>query len=91
MSAMSIAMLLPLLAVAGDVAKPTTYDGKHDLSTINLTVVYFVPKDRTPLPDWEDRVGYYVRRVTAFHKRELDGISTLKAAVHPKPLDPFIH
>lgn len=67
-------------------AKPTTYDGKHDLTTINLTVVYFVPKDRTPLPDWKERVDYYVRRVSAFHTRELDGISTIKANVLPQPV-----
>ena len=75
-----------LLAAAPAAAKPTTYDGKHDLATIDLTVVYFVPKDRKPLPDWKDRVDYYVRRVVAFHKRELDGISTLKPTVLDKPV-----
>ena len=77
---------LVLYAATPAVAKPTTYDGKHDLTTINLTVVYFVPKDRTPLPDWKERVDYYVRRVTAFHHRELDGISAIKANVLPKPV-----
>lgn len=79
-------VLVLLLFLNQVVAKPTTFDGKHDISTINLTVVYFVPKDRAPLPDWKDRVGYFVRRVTAFHVRELDGISTINAAVHPTPL-----
>ncbi|MFO0876242.1 MAG: hypothetical protein U0840_02625 [Gemmataceae bacterium] len=72
----------PLPCLAG----PTTYDGKHDISTIHLTVVYFVPKDRKPLPDWKDRVDYYLRRVNAFHSRELDGISKLRIDLHPQPL-----
>ena len=42
---------------------PTTFDGKHDISTIELTVVYLVPKDRTPLPDWRERVDYYMERI----------------------------
>lgn len=76
-----------LLSVASTaVAGPTTYDGKHDIGTVNLTVVYFVPSDRVPLPDWKDRVNYFVRRVTAFHDRELDGTSAIKANLHPTPL-----
>ena len=65
-----------------------TYDGKHDISTIQLTVVYFVPKDRTPLPDWRERVDYFVKRIATFHEREFDGESRLKITVHPKPLVP---
>ncbi|OWK38511.1 hypothetical protein [Fimbriiglobus ruber] len=75
-----------LVTASSALAGPTTYDGKYDLSTINLTVVYFVPKDRTPLPDWKDRVEYYPRRVSAFHHRELDGLSKIKADLYPKPL-----
>ncbi|QEL20883.1 hypothetical protein [Limnoglobus roseus] len=79
--------LTVILSVASNVlAGPTTYDGQHEIGTINLTVAYFVPKDRTPLPDWKDRIEYYVRRVSAFHYRELDGRSKIKAAVRPKPL-----
>ena len=85
MKTLSAALFLLVFAAAA-VAKPTTFDGKHDLTTINLTVVYFVPKDRTPLADWKDRVEYYTRRVAAFHSRELDGISAVKPAIHPKPL-----
>ncbi|MFO0804174.1 MAG: hypothetical protein U0791_13765 [Gemmataceae bacterium] len=79
------AILVPFLA-STVVAKPTTFDGKHDITTVNLTVVYFVPKDRKPLPDWKDRVEYYASRIAAFHHRELDGISTIKPAIHPVPL-----
>lgn len=80
--ALGFALLFAGAAHAG----PTTYDGKHDLSTIDLTVVYFVPKDRKPLPDWKDRVEYYIRRVSAFHERELGGISKIRVNLHPKPL-----
>jgi hypothetical protein len=80
------ALCLLLLAASMATAKPTTFDGKHDISTVNLTVVYFVPKDRTPLPDWKERVDYYLKRIAAFHHRELDGISKIQPAVHPKPL-----
>ncbi len=63
-----------------------TFDGKHDISTIDLTVVYFVPKDRTPLPDWRERVDYFMKRIEAFHRRESAGRSTLHILVHPRPL-----
>jgi hypothetical protein len=63
-----------------------TFDGAHDLSKIELSVVYFVPNDRVPLKDWRDRVDYYVRRVIKFHERELDGQSQVVAKVHPEPL-----
>jgi len=34
-----------------------TWDGRHDTSKINVTVVYFVPHDRPPLVDWKDRAS----------------------------------
>lgn len=80
----ALALVLSCTSVTS--AGPTTYDGKHDISTIHLTVAYFVPKDRNPLPDWKERVDYFLRRVTAFHMRELDGISTIKLNLHPMPL-----
>lgn len=86
---MRTAALLALFVLAAPArAEPAvhTYDGKHDISTINLTVVYFVPQDRTPLPDWKDRVNYYLHQITAFHARELDGLSTIKVDLHPTPL-----
>ncbi|MCC7421495.1 MAG: hypothetical protein IT428_14520 [Planctomycetaceae bacterium] len=54
-----------------------TWDGKHSIDRIEVTVVYFVPRDRTPLADWKDRVGYYCRRLERFHQREFGGQSTL--------------
>lgn len=91
MRALAFSVLALTLTAAGfvrsaDGPAATTFDGKHDASTIDLTVVYFVPKDRTPLPDWSDRVHYFVRRITAFHEREFGGISKIKATVHPTPL-----
>jgi len=84
-----IALLAAVGLSAGAAPPPaplTTYDGKHDISTINLTVVYYVPRDRTPLPDWRARVDYFVKRIDAFHTRELDGRARLKITVHPDPL-----
>lgn len=66
-------------------AELKTWDGRHDISKIEVTVAYFVPKDRHPLPDWRDRVGYFAKRIEQFHAREFDGQSTLKANVLTKP------
>ncbi|MCA9139827.1 MAG: hypothetical protein KDB00_23805 [Planctomycetales bacterium] len=67
-------------------AQTKTWDGKHDTSTINVTVVYFVPSDRNPLPDWKDHIEYYARRVTQFHAREFQGQSLAHVTVHPTPI-----
>lgn len=63
-----------------------TWDGRHAIDEIEVTVVYFVPSDRTPLPDWRERVDYFCRRIELFHRREFQGQSTLKTVVHPEPL-----
>jgi hypothetical protein len=62
-----------------------TFDGKHDIRRIQATVVYFVPRDRTALPDWNERVRYFCRRIERFHERELDGQSKLITTVHKEP------
>lgn len=77
---------LVLLASSTRADTPHTFDGKHYISTIELTVVYLVPSDRTALPDWRDRVDYYMDRIARFHARESGGTSTLKVIVHPEPL-----
>ncbi len=56
------------------------------LDVIDATVVYFVPKGRTPLVDWRDRVDYHVRRLVEFHARELTGQSELRATVVAEPV-----
>jgi hypothetical protein len=63
-----------------------TFDGKYDVGRIEVTVVYFVPRDRTPLPDWRERVDYFCRRIERFHAREFQGQSKLTTAVHDQPL-----
>lgn len=65
--------------------KLRTWDGRHDISDISVTMVYFVPRDRQPLPDWRDRVSYFAERIEKFHAREFDGQSTLHATVLDEP------
>ena len=65
---------------------PHTFDGRYEISTIDLTVVYLVPKDRRPLVDWRERVDYFANRLLPFHKRESRGRSTLRVHVQREPL-----
>lgn len=67
-------------------AQTKTWDGKHETEIIEVTFVYFVPSDRTPLPDWRDRIEYFRRRIELFHAREFQGQSKLKTVAHPEPL-----
>ena len=62
-----------------------TWDGKHAIDQIELRVVYFVPRDRTPLPDWRERVAYYCQRIEQFHTREFHGQSKLTTQVEREP------
>jgi len=66
-------------------AETKTWDGKYDTTNIEVTVVYFVPSDRKPLPDWRERVDYFSRRLELFHAREFQGQSTMKAIIQPTP------
>ncbi len=66
-------------------AELKTWDGRHSIDKIEVTAVYFVPKDRLPLPDWKDRVSYFCRRIERFHEREFQGQSTLKTVIRPEP------
>ena len=65
---------------------PHTFDGRYEIGTIDLTIVYLVPKDRRPLVDWRERVDYFAKRLVLFHNRESGGRSTLRVHVHPEPL-----
>lgn len=67
-------------------AQLKTWDKKHSIERIDLTVVYFLPQDREPLPDWQDRVRYYCRRIEQFHEREFQGQSKLNVTVRTEPL-----
>jgi hypothetical protein len=62
-----------------------TFDGKHPIDRIAVRMVYFLPSDRTPLPDWRDRLDYFRRRVEDFHAREFQGQSKLEVTIHPEP------
>jgi Tol biopolymer transport system component len=65
---------------------PHTFDGRYDISKIDLTVVYLLPTDRHPLVDWRERVDYFMNRIAAFHDRESGGRSALRIHVEPKPV-----
>lgn len=87
MAAIGGLALAVTLAVNAKGAEPLhTVDGRHAIAKIELVAVYFVPRDRTPLPDWRERVSYYCRRIEQFHQREFDGRSVLHATVYPEPL-----
>lgn len=84
--------LISIAALAVGIAAPQpaagqlkTWDGKHRVDAIEVTMVYFVPKDAVPLPDWRERLNYYAHRIERFHARELDGQSVLKAKVIESP------
>lgn len=66
-------------------AELRTWDGRHSIDRIDVTVVYFVPSDRPPLPDWRERVDYFRRRIEQFHAREYQGQSTLTTTVLEEP------
>jgi hypothetical protein len=80
------AALLAVSAAAQPPAEPTTWDGRHPIGRIAATIVYFVPADRVPLPDWRSRAEWYARRIEAFHAREFEGRSVLTATVVAEPL-----
>jgi len=76
-----------LLAAGAATAGPIhAYGGTNDLGRISVTVVYFLPRDRPPVPDWRDRIGFAMRRVAAFHEREFSGLSVLDARMPGEPL-----
>ena len=81
-----LAGVLLLVTSSAAPAGTKTWDGKYDTEQIEVTIVYFVPGDRKPLPDWRDRVDYFCRRIELFHQREFQGQSVLKTMVHPEPL-----
>ena len=79
-------LVLASAAPAAAAQGATTWDGRHSIERLEVTVAYFVPADRTPLPDWRERVDYHCRRIERFHAREFQGQSTLRTLVHPEPM-----
>ena len=82
---LSVFATIASLAPVGT-ATTTTWDGRYETGRIEVTVVYFLPQDREPLPDWRERVDYFCRRIERFHEREFGGQSTLQTIVHKDPL-----
>ena len=84
-AALCVFLLVSLFVAETARAELKTWDGKHAIDRIEVTVVYFVPRDRSPLPDWKERVSYFCRRIERFHEREFQGQSVLKTAMRPEP------
>lgn len=83
----AILLLFALAKLSAAQPQPLkTWDGKYPIDKIEVTVVYFVAKDRQALPDWRERVDYFCRRIVKFHQREFQEQSTLTTVVHPEPL-----
>lgn len=84
-----VANLVALMMLIGiptvSMGQMKTWDGAHSIDEIEVTVVYFVPRDRTPLPDWRERVDYYCKRIETFHAREFGSQSKLKTKVFEEP------
>jgi len=79
-------LVILLHSSAASAVATNTWDGLHDTSRLDVTVVYFVPADRQPLPDWHDRAAYYCRRIEQFHAREFQGASVLSTRLEAEPL-----
>lgn len=82
----ALALFILISGLTPAFAQLKTWDGKHAIDKIEVTVVYFLPRDRTPLPDWKERAEYYCRRIEKFHAREFGEQSTLKAVLREEPL-----
>lgn len=82
-------LLLSLVTAAAraedPASPPTTWDGRFPVDTIRATVVYFLPTDREPIPDWLERVEWLCERMRRFHAREFAGRSRLVTRIHPHP------
>jgi len=65
-------------------AQLKTWDGRYSIDQIEVTMVYFVPKDRQPIFDWKERLEYYAQRIEKFHEREFQGQSKLTVKVRPE-------
>ena len=80
-------LMLAAAATTCSASDLRTWDGRHSIGRIAVEVVYFVPRDRTPLPDWRERVDYFRRRIEQFHAREFQGQSQLTTR---RPDEPFV-
>ena len=63
-----------------------TWDAAHSIERIQVRMEYFVPADRTPLPDWRERLEYFAKRMQLFHQRESGGQSELQVRIGDQPV-----
>jgi hypothetical protein len=78
-------VLFLYLATSNLYAQMKTWDGRYPIAQIEVTMVYFVPLDRTAIVDWKERLQYYATRLEQFHRREFQGQSALKVIVREEP------
>lgn len=62
-----------------------TFGGMDTIDRIEVQVVYYLPKDSTPLPDWKERINYHIQRAEKFHQREFQDQSKLKIFMMDEP------
>ncbi len=62
-----------------------TLGATDSLQQIAVEAVYYLPADSEPLPDWQERIDYLMRRAQKFHRRELTGQSDLTYRIYPEP------
>lgn len=65
-----------------------TVGGAHPIDRIHLVGVYYLPPGRQPLPDWKERLAYFLDRAAKFHHRELAGQSRVAWEIRPEPYVP---
>ena len=90
----SIFLLFALLTVStaafSSTAQPLaagvhTLGSTDSIDRIGVEVVYYLPKDRSPLPDWKERIDYLMQRAQKFHRREFTGQSDFVYDIYPEP------
>ena len=66
----------------------TSINGHSDVSInkIKLYAFYLVPKDRTPISDWNERIETLLKRIKDFHESEFRGYSSLDYEIYPTPV-----
>ena len=67
---------------------PHMYQGTTSISSLDLLVLYFVPKDKTPVDDlvWKTAINDAVRKLKAFHDVQLQHRSTINVVVRNTPV-----
>ncbi|MEX0794054.1 MAG: hypothetical protein WD045_13035 [Pirellulaceae bacterium] len=81
-----LCLLSITLLISESQASTNTWDERHSIDNIEVTLVYYLPNDRQPIGDWRRRIDYYARRLELFHHREFQGQSKLKTIVREEPL-----